>query len=81
MVKISICGMCIHNYDEKKQLSCPAFPDGRTNYEDLFPYADVECGNGVMFSPKPEFKSIWDKSMYECFSKNVEHDDFEIVVP
>lgn len=81
MVEISICGMCKHYIENAKDNACLAYPNGRKNYDDLFPLADEECANGIKFSPKPEFESIWDDSMYKRFSKKDEKDDFEIVIP
>ncbi|MBR0342265.1 MAG: hypothetical protein IJH64_08475 [Oscillospiraceae bacterium] len=81
MVEVSICGMCKYYQGPEKNHACAAFPNGRDNYDELFPFADVECGNGYHFAPKPELEDFCCERVMRRFYKNTIHDDFEIVVP
>lgn len=81
MVRISICGTCKHLWPDREDNACPAFPEGRKNFDDLFPYADEECGNGVRFEPNEESKGSWTAQMYKNFSRPTPDElEWEVVV-
>ena len=81
MVRLSICDMCKHLWQGREDAACPAFPEGRKSFDEHFPCADEECGNGVHFEPNDESKHLWDAQMYKNFSRNTPEElEFEVVV-
>lgn len=68
MVAISICDMCKHLWRDKPDNACPAYPEGRS-FDECFPYADEECGNGYRFEPSADVKHLWDAQTYKNFSR------------
>ncbi len=65
--------MCKHLLTESDNNACSAYPNGRT-FDELFPYADEECGNGVRFEPNEKSKHLWDERMYFNFSRPTPED-------